>query len=126
MCIRDRPDTDTRQKEAKAAALQQWQNTLDHLANTPPVGRVNIRVSSKIDRWKNTHDDIEVRAGDTILIPKPVSYTHLDVYKRQLYDMYIQASPRVPTLRRFGLDVFENGTRDSQLIPCLLYTSRCV
>ncbi len=34
-----------------------------------------------------------------------------------LYDMYIQASPRLPTLRRFGLDVFENGTRDSQLIP---------
>jgi protein involved in polysaccharide export with SLBB domain len=72
------PDTDTRQKEAKAAALQQWQNTLDHLANTPPVGRVNIRVSSKIDRWKNTHDDIEVRAGDTILIPKRPSFVMVE------------------------------------------------
>jgi len=72
------PDTDTRQKEAKAAALQQWENTLDHLANTPPIGRVNIRVSSKIDRWKNTQDDIAVRAGDTILIPKRPSYVMVE------------------------------------------------
>lgn len=72
------PDTDPRQKEAKAAAIQQWQNTLDHLANTPPVGRVNIRVSSKIDHWKNTQDDIEVRAGDTILIPKRPSYVMIE------------------------------------------------
>jgi protein involved in polysaccharide export with SLBB domain len=72
------PDTDTRQKEAKAAVLQQWQNTLDQLANTPPVGRVNIRISSKIDRWKNTQDDIAVRAGDTILIPKRPSYVMVE------------------------------------------------
>ena len=34
-----------------------------------------------------------------------------------LYDMYIQASPHAPTFRRFGLEAFENGTRDEQLIP---------
>ena len=34
-----------------------------------------------------------------------------------LYDMYVQAIPRPLTPKRFGAEVFENGTRDSQLIP---------
>src|SRR3984893_11419198 len=34
-----------------------------------------------------------------------------------LYDMYIQAVPRPAVPRRFGAEVFQNGTRDLQLIP---------
>jgi polysaccharide export outer membrane protein len=34
-----------------------------------------------------------------------------------LYDMYVQAIPRPMVPKRFGAEVFENGTRDSQLIP---------
>ena len=34
-----------------------------------------------------------------------------------LYDMYLQAVPRPTTPRRFGSEVFDNGTRDPQLIP---------
>ena len=34
-----------------------------------------------------------------------------------LYDMYVQAIPRPTMPKRFGAEVFENGTRDSQLIP---------
>jgi polysaccharide biosynthesis/export protein len=34
-----------------------------------------------------------------------------------LYDMYVQAVARPAVPRRFGLQVFENGTRDSHLIP---------
>jgi len=34
-----------------------------------------------------------------------------------LYDMYIQAVPRPAVPRRFGAEVFKNGTRDLQLIP---------
>jgi len=34
-----------------------------------------------------------------------------------LYDMYVQAIPRPKTPKRFGSEVFENGTRDSQFIP---------
>src|SRR6267154_1629188 len=34
-----------------------------------------------------------------------------------LYDMYIQAVPRPKVPRRFGAEVFQNGTRDLQLIP---------
>jgi polysaccharide export outer membrane protein len=34
-----------------------------------------------------------------------------------LYDMYVQAIPKPVVPKRFGSEVFENGTRDSQLIP---------
>jgi polysaccharide export outer membrane protein len=34
-----------------------------------------------------------------------------------LYDMYLQAAPQPPAVERFGMQVFENGTRDLQMIP---------
>ncbi len=34
-----------------------------------------------------------------------------------LYDMYLQAMPQPPEPERFGAQVFENGTRDLQMIP---------
>src|ERR1700723_3200052 len=34
-----------------------------------------------------------------------------------LYDMYMQAAPWSQEPKRFGIDVFENGTRDTQMIP---------
>jgi polysaccharide biosynthesis/export protein len=64
------PDTDPKQKQAKEMALQQYQTTLTQLTSTAPVGRVAIRISPDINRWKNTAADVEVRAGDTLVIPK--------------------------------------------------------
>jgi polysaccharide biosynthesis/export protein len=68
------PDTDPTQKQAKEAALAQYQTTLLQLSANPPVGRVAIRIASDIKRWKNTASDVEVRAGDTLVIPKRPSY----------------------------------------------------
>ena len=34
-----------------------------------------------------------------------------------LYDMYLQAAARPPAVERFGMQIFENGTRDLQMIP---------
>ena len=34
-----------------------------------------------------------------------------------LYDMYLQTSARPPAVQRFGMQVFENGTRDLQMLP---------
>jgi protein involved in polysaccharide export with SLBB domain len=68
------PDTDPKQKQAKEAALAQYQTTLTELSASPPVGRVDIRISSNIKRWKSTTADIEVRAGDTLVIPKRPGY----------------------------------------------------
>jgi polysaccharide export outer membrane protein len=68
------PENDGKQKEAKAIALQQAQSSIEQLSASPVVGRVTIRISSQIDRWKNTPADIEVRAGDVLVIPKRPSY----------------------------------------------------
>ncbi|HXM94427.1 MAG TPA: SLBB domain-containing protein [Candidatus Dormibacteraeota bacterium] len=68
------PDTDQKQKQAKEMALQQYQTTLTQLSSNPPVGRVAIRISSDINRWKNSAADVEVRAGDTLVIPKRPSF----------------------------------------------------
>ena len=55
----------------------------------------------------------------------PVSYTHLDVYKRQLYEsgkLIEQTSEQYydPEAKQFLADRYITGT------CCLLYTSRCV
>jgi protein involved in polysaccharide export with SLBB domain len=68
------PDTDPKEKQAKLTAIQQWQSTLEQLSSNPPLGRVTIRISSRIDRWKNTSADVEVRAGDVLVVPKRPSY----------------------------------------------------
>ncbi len=64
------PDTDPDQKAAKDAALLQWRSTMERLQNTPPAGRLVIHISKNQKRWRNTAADIQVRAGDTIYIPK--------------------------------------------------------
>lgn len=57
------------QVQAKSAVLQ-YQKTIETLQNTPPTGRLVIHISGDIKRWSNTAADIQVRAGDTIYIPK--------------------------------------------------------
>ncbi len=51
-------------------ALQQQQQVLTALKNQTPSGRLVIHISKDIDRWANTSADVELRAGDTIYIPK--------------------------------------------------------
>jgi protein involved in polysaccharide export with SLBB domain len=68
------PETDPEKKKAKDMALEQWQIALEQLGSNPPSGRVAIRISSDINQWKNTVADVEVRAGDSIEIPKKPSY----------------------------------------------------
>jgi polysaccharide export outer membrane protein len=68
------PETDPDKKRAKDTALMQWQTTLEQLTSNPPTGRVAVRIYSDIDRWKNTAADIEVRAGDTLVVPKKPEY----------------------------------------------------
>lgn len=52
------------------AAMQQRQQVLTALRNQPATGRLVIHISNDLARWKNTPADIEVRAGDVLLIPK--------------------------------------------------------
>lgn len=57
------------QAQAKAAVLQ-YQETIESLKNTPPIGRLVIHISSNAKQWTDTAADIQVRDGDIIYIPK--------------------------------------------------------
>ncbi|MFI5118165.1 MAG: SLBB domain-containing protein [Terriglobales bacterium] len=67
-------DTDPQQKQAKEAVLQQWEITLEKLRDNPPQGRLVVHIASDIAHWKNTASDVEVRAGDVLMIPKRPNY----------------------------------------------------
>jgi protein involved in polysaccharide export with SLBB domain len=66
--IPNAPDQDT--KLYQEAAYAQWQMTLNTLIENPPLGRVVVRISPEIHRWSHSAEDIQVRAGDTLIIPK--------------------------------------------------------
>jgi protein involved in polysaccharide export with SLBB domain len=53
----------------QAAAAQQ-QQVLASLKANPASGRMVINISPDISRWEGTSDDIELRSGDVITIPK--------------------------------------------------------
>jgi protein involved in polysaccharide export with SLBB domain len=72
------PDADPDQRAAKEAALMQWQSTLQRLENTPPEGRMVIHISKDMKKWRNTSNDITIRAGDSIHIPKVPSSVIVD------------------------------------------------
>jgi protein involved in polysaccharide export with SLBB domain len=63
---------------AKQAVLQQYQTTLESLQNMPPQGRLVIHISGNMQHWANTSADIQVRAGDTLYVPKKPSVVLVD------------------------------------------------
>jgi len=69
--------TDADEKAAKEAALLQWKSTMEHLQNSPPLGRLVIHISSNM-KWENTSADIQVRAGDVVYIPKKPTFVMVD------------------------------------------------
>jgi polysaccharide export outer membrane protein len=64
------PSQENEDTAAKQAAVEQYQATIDKLQRTPPAGRLVIHISSNLRRWANTQADIQVRAGDSIYVPK--------------------------------------------------------
>jgi polysaccharide biosynthesis/export protein len=68
--IKAHEETDPKKKQANEIAYSQWQTAIDNLTVNPPVGRLTIRISSDVQHWANTPNDIEVRDGDVLLIPK--------------------------------------------------------
>jgi protein involved in polysaccharide export with SLBB domain len=62
----------------RQAVLEQYQATLESLQNAPPQGRLVIHISNDLKHWQNTAADIQVRAGDSIHIPKRPSMVLVD------------------------------------------------
>jgi protein involved in polysaccharide export with SLBB domain len=60
------------------AFVQQQQQIVARLKSQEPTGRMVIRISADISQWENTPADIEVRAGDRLVIPKRPGFVLLD------------------------------------------------
>jgi len=58
------------QAELQQAALQQRQRVLESLRKMPVSGRMVINLRANLREFENSPDDIEVRAGDSLYIPK--------------------------------------------------------
>jgi protein involved in polysaccharide export with SLBB domain len=54
---------------SQSASIQQ-QQLIDRLKNEPPVGRLVVRINGDIAKWQNGSEDVELRKGDVIVIPK--------------------------------------------------------
>ena len=68
--LKDLPETDKDQKNAKLNALAQTDSTLGQLLSNPPIGRVVVHISADINQWKGTPSDLALRDGDVLMIPK--------------------------------------------------------
>ncbi len=77
------PSSDPTQKLAQETNYEQWQSAMEDLADNPPLGRMTIQISSNVRQWANTTRDIEVRDGDTLIIPKRPSQV---MVQGQVYD----------------------------------------
>lgn len=53
-----------------SSASRQNQQLIDKLRQIPPSGRMVIHISSDMQKWQNTDADVEVRPGDSLIIPK--------------------------------------------------------
>src|SRR5262249_21961868 len=53
---------------------RQRQALIDKLKQVQPSGRLLVRISPEIAKWENTPADIEVRAGDSLIIPKTPNF----------------------------------------------------
>ena len=65
------------------AMAAQEQQVVASLKSTPPSGRLVIRISPDIAKWENTPADIEMRAGDVLVIPKEPNFV---VVSGQVYN----------------------------------------
>jgi protein involved in polysaccharide export with SLBB domain len=62
---------------------QQRQSALRALQNNPAKGRLVLRITPDIAQWENTAADVELRAGDTLTVPKEPGFV---VISGQVYN----------------------------------------
>jgi polysaccharide export outer membrane protein len=72
--LKELPETDADQKNAKMTAIAETETTLQQLQANPPIGRVVIHVQSEVGAWRNTAADVPVRDGDVLVVPKKADY----------------------------------------------------
>jgi protein involved in polysaccharide export with SLBB domain len=68
------PDSEAEQKEAKLTAIAETDTALEQLEATAPSGRLVIHIPSNLKRLANSPNDIALRDGDVLIIPKKTNY----------------------------------------------------
>jgi polysaccharide export outer membrane protein len=78
----------------------------------PAASRYDVSGSNRIalDNMARARDSANTSQR---MVRSPDPYNDIP----SLYDMYLQTSERPPAVQRFGMQVFENGTRDLQMLP---------
>jgi protein involved in polysaccharide export with SLBB domain len=61
-------------RNSAVAQERERQQLLAKLKQLQPSGRLLIHVSSEIEKWQGTQADVEVRAGDTLYVPKKPTF----------------------------------------------------
>lgn len=67
-------DTAADQQQLMLAFQKQKQETLDTLNNMPVIGRQVVSITRDVKKWAGTSEDIELRDGDAIYIPRRPNY----------------------------------------------------
>jgi len=68
------PSDDADKKMSKQTGMEQLETTLGRLQETPPSGRMVIRISSNLKQWEGTPNDVVLRSGDALVIPKAPNF----------------------------------------------------
>ncbi len=80
----------------------------------PPEAKTGSRISSRELSSRGWQDkSTEEEKEHPAVVRRANPYADIP----SLYDLYSQVSSRQPALKRFGLDVFRNGMRDSEMLP---------
>lgn len=56
--------------QLQQASIQQHQQEIQALQQAPVTGRVVVRIPSDLKHFRNSPDDVELRDGDSVFIPK--------------------------------------------------------
>jgi polysaccharide biosynthesis/export protein len=87
-------------------------NSLGSYGNSAEGTRYDIASNNAVSMANLLRTKESMSQGQR-LVRSPNPYNDIP----SLYDMYLQAAVRPPAVERFGMQVFENGTRDLQMIP---------
>lgn len=68
------PNDDADKKATKQNGAEQLEAALSRLQASPPSGRMVIRISSNLKQWEGTPNDVVLRSGDSIFIPKAPNF----------------------------------------------------
>lgn len=68
------PSDDADKKMAKQNGMQQLETTLARLQENPPSGRMVIRISPNLKQWEGTPNDVVLRSGDALVVPKTPNF----------------------------------------------------